>query len=166
MSGSPRANPPTRHAGHDVDAELRTAGLASTVQRRMVLGVLEGRQRPASAIDIYAHLHRDGHPVGLTTVYRTLHALAEAGLVHVFHRDGEDTYRHCRYGPHHLICQACGLVIEHSTAEITRLLQQIQAEADFRPNPQQADMLGVCGTCHLSGTDNTAQHDNERKPTR
>jgi Fur family ferric uptake transcriptional regulator len=96
--------------------------------------------------------------VGLTTVYRTLHALADVRLVHVFQRNGEHTYRHCRYGPHHhLICQACGLVIESPAQAIAALMEQISAGADFRPDPQQADLVGVCGTCrdqpHSAPTD-------------
>jgi Fur family ferric uptake transcriptional regulator len=143
---TPRPDVP---AEHDVAAELRAAGLAPTLGRRTVLTALEGRQRPASAIEVHDQLRRDGHPVGLTTVYRTLHALAEVGLVHVFHRNSEHTYRHCRYGPHHhLICQACGLVIERPAQDFAALMEQISADADFLPNPQQADLLGVCGTCH------------------
>ncbi|HYZ56537.1 MAG TPA: Fur family transcriptional regulator [Streptosporangiaceae bacterium] len=137
--------------GHDVAAELRTAGLTATAQRRIVLGAVEGRERPASAIEVHDQLRRDGHRVGLTTVYRTLHALAGVGLVHAFHRNGEDTYRHCRYGPHHhLICQTCGLVIERPASEMDTLMEQIRAEADFLPDPQQADLVGVCVTCHIS----------------
>jgi Fur family ferric uptake transcriptional regulator len=135
-------------AEHDVAAELRAAGLAPTVGRRTVLAALEGRQRPVSAIEIHDQLRRDGHQVGLTTVYRTLHALAATGLVHVFHRDGEHTYRHCRYeSHHHLICQACGLVIERPTEAVAALIEQLSAGADFLPDPQPADLVGVCGTC-------------------
>jgi Fe2+ or Zn2+ uptake regulation protein len=43
---------------HDPSAELRTAGLAVTAQRRMVLGVLGGQQESASAIEIHAQLRR------------------------------------------------------------------------------------------------------------
>jgi len=93
-------------------------------------------------------LRADGYRVGLTTVYRTLHALADAGLVHVFHVDGEDTYRHCRYGAHHhLICQRCHTVVERPTEELDGLIDYLRAEADFSPDPQQADLVGVCGPC-------------------
>ncbi|MFY1692939.1 Fur family transcriptional regulator [Plantactinospora sp. WMMB782] len=128
--------------------ELRAAGLAPTAQRRLVLDALHGHDHPASAIAIYQRLRADGQAVGLTTVYRTLHALADAGRVHVFHRDGELTYRHCRDGPHHhLVCEVCGLVVERSGDTVTRWLQQVRADEDFVPNPQHSDLYGVCGTC-------------------
>jgi Fur family ferric uptake transcriptional regulator len=130
------------------DDELRAAGLAPTVQRRVVLTALSGRQRPVSAFEIHAHLRRQGHTVGLTTVYRTLHALTDAGLVHTFARDGEQTYRHCRYGPHqHLVCEVCGLVIERPVSDAATWIERIGAEDDFVPNPQHTDLLGVCGAC-------------------
>jgi Fur family transcriptional regulator, ferric uptake regulator len=133
---------------HDVAGELRAAGLAATAQRQFVLDALEGRERPASAIEIYEELRRQGHPVGLTTIYRTLRALADAGLVHIFHRDGELTYRHCRELPHHhLVCEVCGLVVERPAETVARWLEQVRLDEDFVPDPQHSDLLGVCGAC-------------------
>jgi Fur family ferric uptake transcriptional regulator len=138
----------TVHAKQDVLDELRAAGLTATVQRQLVLGALEGRERPVTTLELHEQLRGQGRQVGLTTVYRTLHALAEAGLVHVFHRDGELAYRHCRDGPHHhLVCEACGLVVERPTQTVARWLQQVRAEEDFVPNPQHSDLYGVCGAC-------------------
>jgi Fur family ferric uptake transcriptional regulator len=151
VTGTDRRAAATDHdraTDHDPVVELRRAGLSATTARRTVLTALHGHIRPASAAEVHAQLRRDGHRVGLTTVYRTLHALAAAGLVHVFHVDGEDTYRHCRYGPHHhLICQRCRMVIERPTGELDALLDRVLAEADFVPDPQQADLVGTCGAC-------------------
>lgn len=134
--------------GHDALSELRRVGLTATAARQAVLTSLDGFSQPASAADIHARLRREGHRVGLTTVYRTLHALTDAGLVHVFHVDGEDTYRHCRYGPHHhLICRRCRTVIERPAGELEALLDRVRADADFTPDPQQADLVGTCGAC-------------------
>lgn len=133
---------------HDVVGELQAAGLTATVQRRLVLSALQGREHPASAIEIHQRLRARGQRVGLTTVYRTLHALTDAGLVHVFHRNGELAYRHCRDGPHHhLVCEVCGLVTERSADAVARWLQQVRADEDFVPNPQHSDLYGVCGAC-------------------
>jgi Fur family transcriptional regulator, ferric uptake regulator len=134
--------------GHDVAGELRAAGLAPTPGRRLVLSVLKECERPASAIGIHQHLLNRGRSVGLTTVYRTLRALADAGLVHVFHLDGELAYRHCRDRPHHhLVCVACGLVVERPTEAVARLLEQIRREEDFVPDLRHSDLYGVCGAC-------------------
>jgi uncharacterized protein (TIGR02679 family) len=39
--------------GHHVAAELRTAGLTATAQQRIVLHLMEGRERPTSAIQVH-----------------------------------------------------------------------------------------------------------------
>lgn len=136
------------HSKHDVVNELRAAGLFPTVQRRLVLHALEGRDRPVTALELHECLRGDGPSVGLTTVYRTLHALADTGLVHVFRRHGELAYRHCHDGPHHhLVCEVCGLVAERPTRTVTRWMQQVRTEEDFVPNPDHSDLYGVCGAC-------------------
>jgi Fe2+ or Zn2+ uptake regulation protein len=133
---------------HDVAAELRAAGLAPTAQRRAVLDALEGREHPATAQDIHALLRANNHRVSVTTVYRALAALAEAGLVHVFALDGERAYRHCATTPHqHLLCESCGLVQEYPSEPAHQLLAAALADRDFTPDPQHTDVHGLCGAC-------------------
>jgi Fur family ferric uptake transcriptional regulator len=84
----------------------------------------------------------------LTTVYRTLHALAENGVVHVFDREGERTYRRCADGPHqHLVCGECGVVRECPAGMIAGWLAHLPATADFVPDPVLITVTGVCGHC-------------------
>jgi Fe2+ or Zn2+ uptake regulation protein len=130
------------------NAELRAAGLVPTQQRVLILASLRDRDRPISAIEIHQRTHLHGTRVGLTTIYRTLHALADAGLIHVFTRDGELTYRHCRREPHqHLVCDVCGLVLERPVDAVASWFQQVRAEADFVPDPGHSDLYGTCGAC-------------------
>jgi Fur family ferric uptake transcriptional regulator len=87
----------------------------------------------------------------MSTVYRTLGALAYAGLLHVFVQDGEARYRACGPGRHyHLVCRRCGTVAEH-TADLGGRLEQIRAEADFEPDSRHAEVYGVCGACCRDG---------------
>ena len=137
----------------DPTAELRAAGLTPTMQRRTILLALGGQDRPLGALEIHAALRRDGYRIGLTTVYRTLHALAAAELVHVFTRDGEQTYRYCRLGPHwHLVCECCGRVSERDAGcdndVVDHWFDRLGAEDDFVPDPRPVDLHGVCGACH------------------
>ena len=139
----------------EIAARLRTAGLSPTRRRRQVLQAVDGRRRPVGAHELYVELAGQGHRVGMSTVYRTLSALAEAGLLHVFTRDGETCYRPCAPGRHyHLVCRRCGEVDEHPAADDgtgTWLDHRIMAEADFHPDPRQAELHGVCGRCVRAG---------------
>jgi Fur family ferric uptake transcriptional regulator len=146
---------PHRHAGgeagDDIAAWLRAAGLVPTPRRRQVLEALGDRRRPISAHELYVEMAGAGQRVGMSTVYRTLSALADAGLLHVFAGDGdsrEARYRRCDPGRHyHLVCRSCGDVTEQPAGEEETWLERIAASADFVPDPRQTELYGVCGSC-------------------
>ena len=64
----------------DWDARLRSVGLRSTAQRRAVLQALF-EARHATVDELAAEVQRTMPDVSLSTIYRTLEALDEAGLV-------------------------------------------------------------------------------------
>ncbi|MFC4058954.1 Fur family transcriptional regulator [Planomonospora corallina] len=103
--------------------DLRSRGMTATGSRLLVLRCLRARREPWSAGEIHAHLHSRGDRVGLTTVYRTLAALARAGLVHAFERNGETAYRICGEDEHcHVVCRACGAVTEVAASALQTAL--------------------------------------------
>jgi zinc uptake regulator, Fur family len=78
-----------------------------------------------SAQDVYAVLRHQGETVGLSTVYRHLQGLADAGEVDVIHTpDGETTYRFCGDAAgkhhHHLVCRVCGRAEEIEGRSVER----------------------------------------------
>ena len=91
-----------------------TVGARPTRQRKAVAAALGDVEDFRSAQDIHALLKERGDDVGLTTVYRTLTALADAGDIDVLRTpDGESVYRQCSTGHHHhLVCRQCGLTVE------------------------------------------------------
>ncbi|GAA0423425.1 hypothetical protein Acor_73720 [Acrocarpospora corrugata] len=121
----------------------------------LVLEALLAEARPITARQVHAELLQRGEPIGLTTVYRAMSSLVDAGLVHAFNQDGEATYRVC--GParhHHLICRACGLVLEQA--------------AERRPDGFEVEAVyGVCAACvrpALSEQDFDAPRDQPGRP--
>ncbi|TMQ92908.1 transcriptional repressor [Actinomadura soli] len=152
---------PAGHDSRDGNADetavrLRAAGLSPTPRRRRVLQALGLRLRPVGAHELYVELTRRGHNIGVTTVYRTLSALAGAGQLHVFVRDGETRYRLCAQGRHyHLVCRRCGDVQEHPAAD-SGWLDGITATADFLPDPHETEVHGLCGRCLRGQSDDPA----------
>jgi Fur family ferric uptake transcriptional regulator len=126
---------------------LRQAGLTATGQRRAVYAALAAQERPASASAIHHLLNGDGLGIGLSTVYRTLHAFADAGIAHVFAGD-ELRYRICAPTPHtHLVCERCGLVIERPTDAVQHWLTPAGDPTDFIANIEHSDVYGACSRC-------------------
>lgn len=153
-----------RAAIADVAGRLRAAGLAPTPRRRLVLEVLGDRTRPVSAHELYVELAGSGHQVGMSTVYRTLSALADAGLLHVFAGEGEARYRRCDPGRHyHLVCRRCGDVAEQPAGNDQLWLERIAAATGFCPDPRQAELYGVCGNC-VRTAGRTGRHTGEAGP--
>jgi Fur family ferric uptake transcriptional regulator len=102
-----------------------------------------------SAQDLHDLLRRRGDSVGLTTVYRTLQALAEAGEVDVLRTDdGEAVYRRCSTGHHHhLVCRGCGRTVEVAGPTVERWADQVAAEHGFTEVSHTLEIFGTCADC-------------------
>jgi Fur family ferric uptake transcriptional regulator len=102
-----------------------------------------------SAQDIHDLLRRNGENVGLSTVYRTLQALADGGEVDVLRtEDGEAVYRRCSgTHHHHLVCRDCGRTVEVEGPAVERWADAIAAEHGFRDVSHTLEIFGTCPDC-------------------
>nr|HPJ18718.1 transcriptional repressor [Actinomycetota bacterium] len=93
-----------------------------TRQRAAVEDLLTGIDEFRTAQQIHALLQASGERVGLTTVYRSLALMAQAGQVDVLlAEDGEARYRACSSGHHHhLVCRECGSTVEVTATPVER----------------------------------------------
>jgi Fur family ferric uptake transcriptional regulator len=128
---------------------LRSAGCRVTAQRLLLLQLLHDSKGHAGADDLY-HLARARDPrLSLSTVYRTLNKLREAGLVHELHLDQE--HHHFELAAedshHHLICQSCGKVLEMKCFLVDEILSHIEAQHDFKVTGTQMEFVGYCVDC-------------------
>lgn len=125
------------------------SGLRTTRQRTAVAAALDEVEGFRSAQDIYALLREKGETVGLTTVYRTLQALAEAGEVDVLRTgDGEAAYRRCGTSHHHhLVCRACGRTVEVEGPTVERWASQVAHDHGFTEVSHTVEVFGRCPAC-------------------
>lgn len=101
----------------------------------------------ACATDVYDLLHASGTRLGLTSVYRVLGSFTSTGIVHVF-RGEEQRFRMCARTPHaHLVCEACGLVVERPADIVRHWLLTAVRDADFVPYFERSDVYGRCRRC-------------------
>jgi Fur family ferric uptake transcriptional regulator len=88
-----------------------------------------------------------GTPVGLTTVYRTLSALAEAGRADVV-RDsgGERLFRHRPSAEHrhYLLCRGCGLSVVVDSSVVESWAADIAKSSGFADVEHTLEMTGLC----------------------
>ena len=125
-------------------------GLRSTRQRAAVAGILDELDAFRSAQQIHAALVARGEAIGLTTVYRTLAALAEADeLDTLLLDDGEAVYRRCRGLTHHphLVCRSCGATVEVDGPTVETWADRIAADHGFDEVSHTLEIFGRCATC-------------------
>lgn len=121
-----------------------------TARRDAVREALARSEGFRSAQDIYASLRADGAKIGLTTVYRALQAMTEAGQVDVLRTDdGEAVYRACRSDEHHhhLVCRQCGRTIEVEGPAVERWAESIGVEHGFTDVTHTVEVFGTCPDC-------------------
>jgi len=121
----------------------------TTRQRRAVSAVLGDLDDFRSAQDIHDIVRRSGNRVGLSTVYRALQGMAEAGEVDVLRSgDGEARYRRCSSGHHHhLVCRVCGRTVEVEGPTVERWADRVAAEHGFAEVSHTLEIFGRCAAC-------------------
>ena len=121
----------------------------STRQRAAVNEILGELEEFRTAQQLHDQLRRSGNSIGLTTVYRTLQALADDGDVDMIRTgDGEAAYRRCSTGHHHhLVCRSCGRTVEVSGPAVERWANAVAAEHSFRDVSHDLEIFGTCSSC-------------------
>ncbi|GAA3362023.1 MULTISPECIES: Fur family transcriptional regulator [Saccharopolyspora] len=124
-------------------------GLRATKQRAAVSRLLSEVDDFRSAQDLHEQLRRRGEGIGLTTVYRTLQTLADAGEIDVLRTDsGEAIYRRCSAEHHHhLVCRHCGRTVEVADPPVEAWAERIAGEHGFSNVGHTVEIIGVCPEC-------------------
>lgn len=128
----------------------RLPGVRATRQRTAVADLLSRVDGFRSAQDLYDLLRQAGASVGLTTVYRHLQALADAGQVDVLRTgDGEARYRRCATAEHHhhLVCRRCGRSVEVDGPEVEAWATRTAAAHGFADVAHTVEVFGSCPSC-------------------
>jgi Fur family transcriptional regulator, ferric uptake regulator len=129
---------------------LRTVpGVRATKQRAAVATLMGQLKDFRSAQEIHEELRSRGEGIGLTTVYRTLQTLADAGEVDVLRTDsGEALYRRCSaHHHHHLVCRHCGRTVEVEGPAVETWAERVAAEHGFSSVSHTVEIMGTCDDC-------------------
>ncbi len=141
----------------DVERKLDTLarylsgkGLKATRQRDLIARTVLDAEGHIGVEDIYRKARRKDAKVGFSTVYRTMKLLKECGLVSERHfGDGVARYEPMHEGEHHdhLICNACGKIVEFEDSEIEARQDRIAARHGFTVLSHKHEIYGTCAEC-------------------
>jgi Fe2+ or Zn2+ uptake regulation protein len=124
---------------------LEEKDLKPTYQRLRILEYLEEHENHPTVEMIYEVLVKEIPTISKTTIYNTLNALMEKGLVHSITITGTETRYDVKVCPHHhLLCKVCGKIYD---VEV-QCPYEGQIEIDgHRIDEKHGYFKGVCKDC-------------------
>jgi Fur family ferric uptake transcriptional regulator len=135
-----------------VEQRLADEGVRLTRGRRDTIITLAGMGGPRTV----AEIHTAAPAIPLSSLYRSLAVLTEAGVLASHHgSDGATRFELAEWFTghhHHLVCVSCGAVIDVApTAEqehtMTKLVEDMAAGSGFAVTGHRFEIEGVCSAC-------------------
>ncbi len=124
----------------------RKLGLKMTPQRLAILEYLEGNTSHPSAEDIFRHVEEKFPSMSFATVYNTLEALKEKGLIIELNIEpGKKRFDPNIEPHHHMICEKCHRifdVFEDFSVDLPPKYAQ-----KFKVKRSQVVFYGLCSRC-------------------
>jgi len=129
--------------------QLQMKGRPVTPQRRLLLSVIQETERHLDAKELYRRASEKDASISLATVYRNLRLFTEQGLINERHLGQAHCYYEMkRLGEHqHLVCEACGQVIEFESPLIRKLVAEVQRKNNFSVTKVELYLEGHCHKC-------------------
>ena len=126
---------------------MREAGVRLTPQRFAVLEYLTRAAGHPTADQIAAEINRRFPRASRATVYNTLKALRDAGLVREVATEEALTRYESNVEPHHhFVCRVCGK-LEDVPAESLPAPERLKLEGGHEVETFEIVLRGVCGKC-------------------
>jgi Fur family transcriptional regulator, peroxide stress response regulator len=130
-----------------IEARVRAAGLKLTPQRFAVLDYLISTLEHPTAEQIHRDLNRRFPRASRATVYNTLIALCDAGLVHEIYMDEAVARYDANVEPHHhFVCRVCGQLEDVPLSAVGRP-SRCDLRAGYRVENYEVVVRGVCAIC-------------------
>jgi Fur family transcriptional regulator, ferric uptake regulator len=124
--------------------QIRARGERITTPRRAVIELLASTHEHLTVEDIASRLHPVHPSIAPSTVYRTLEALQEWGMVERVHRGQGATFFHLAQTHQHVVCEVCGKVTDIPAHELDDLVARLRERYAFELRPSRFALLGEC----------------------
>ncbi len=133
------------------EATLVAAGHKRGGARRALLELLDRQRCALTAQEIEDALRTESRRVSRASVYRILDELERMGLVQRV-ETGQAMVRYERVGEseehhHHLVCDACGLVMPFSDDALERAIHELSERVPLAVSEHEIVLHGSCEAC-------------------
>jgi Fur family peroxide stress response transcriptional regulator len=131
---------------------LRASGLRLTHQRLQVVREIAGTDEHPDVETIYRRVRRRVPTISLDTVYRSLGALADLGLIsRVTAVGGPARYDANLARHHHFVCTRCGLVRDVADRRLDALRPAASIALRGTVESVEVQFKGMCAECRAPG---------------
>lgn len=134
----------------EIRDRLNARGERMTRPRQAVLAVLTDDRRHLCAEEIVALVAERDASVHRASVYRTLEALTQLGVVQHVHVGHGPTVYHLIDGDHghlHLQCASCGAISDAPSALLRGVADELDQTYDFALDLGHVALSGLCSAC-------------------
>ena len=131
----------------DIISMLKDSGLRVTPQRIAVLSFMDTHRVHSTADEIYLSLKQEFPSLSAATVYNTLRAFMDAGIVKEL-RNGDHASRFDinTSTHHHFVCDRCGNMTDVELPEIP--VERVAREHHFEVLDYHVEIRGICSACN------------------
>jgi len=142
-----------------------TLSRRSTVQRQLILGIIQQADGHLDADEIYQLARQKSPSISLSTVYRNLQLFKELELVEEHQFDGMHRCYETTPRPkhHHLVCLGCGRIFEFKCPSAEKLKSRISREEGFKVTDAEVRLAGYCPDCQRRLSGNTTNNKQEQQ---
>ena len=125
------------------------AGYPLTAQRRLLLQLIRNAGGHIDAKELYRQAIERDRQISLATVYRNLRLFKELGLVGEIRLDDVHCYYEIKRSAehYHLVCSACGRVIEFESPLVAKLVADVERKCGFLTDRAVLHLEGHCEGC-------------------
>lgn len=125
-----------------------SAGGRRTAARQAIVEAIVEAGSHVTADDIAGRVQGRFPSVNISTVYRTLEALEDLGVIdHVHLGHGRAVYHLTDEEHEHLVCESCEAVIELPAAKLKPFIKAIERDHGFEVDRRHFAIVGLCQKC-------------------
>ena len=123
----------------------------NTIQRSLVLDVVNRLKSHATADEVYAEVAATHPNISKATVYRNLNLLSEMGMIRKLEiPGGADRFDHICKEHCHVKCEKCGRVFDIDIPYIDGLDNRVENRNGFELTGYDILFRGICPDCQKS----------------
>ena len=133
----------------EIGQRMSRAGVRLSAPRRAVLDALVASEGHFSSEELALRLRHRGPRASLSTVYRFLHVLVGLGIAREI-RVGDTSRFELDLGREqhdHLVCIACGGIVEFREDRIGQIARTIAETYGFTPSSARVEIRSTCRVC-------------------